>query len=203
MLSKYFQLSSKIDNSVKVYLDSQILIEDLKNEKTDAIKYLTNRVWNSIFQIGKSYRLVDEDIVELHSDCIMIFIDKLRNNKYNYQGFEPSSYVIEIAKKRIFYYVRNATKYFSEDIELHSEISELSDEIINDELKVLESLLDNLSDKCRKLIALKYFDNIKDKEVIAKNYTQYTTVDALKNHRSQCMKKLLSAAKQINFNFYE
>jgi hypothetical protein len=55
-----------------------------------------------------------------------------------------------------------------------------------------------LSDNCRQLIRLKYIDEWPDKTVIEQKMTQYTTVDALKNKRAQCMKKLTEMLHESN-----
>lgn len=59
------------------------------------------------------------------------------------------------------------------------------------ETELLEKLLSQLETNCQNLIRLKYLEERRDKEVIEEKRTQYTTVDALKNHRSKCLKKLV------------
>lgn len=195
-------MNSTSMGSCNQYKDTRTFIEDLKSEKTSAINCLSERTCTSIYQIGKKYKLVDEDIHELHSDCVMIFIQKIRAGKYEYYGYEPSTYVVEIAKRRVFHYNRKANHHNTEDLDRVSEVSDDSENGFLNQLELLEELLKKLSDNCHKLIRLKYLEEIKDKDIIRNNLTQYTTVDALKNHRSQCLKKLLALAKQSNFYNY-
>jgi len=172
------------------YPDTASLMAALEREEASAISCLSSRISGSVYQIGRNARLLNEDIEELHCDCIMIFIDKIRAGKYEYQGFEPATYVIEIARRRVYHYTRKSAK---EKSRVHDNIPEPSAETewdFLDQSEILSRNIAKLGENCRKLISLRYLDNLKDKEVIEKKLTQYSTVDALKNHRSQCMKKL-------------
>ncbi|MBL7827280.1 MAG: hypothetical protein JNJ57_11655 [Saprospiraceae bacterium] len=66
------------------------------------------------------------------------------------------------------------------------------------EVEFLEQLLFQLEPNCQKLIRLKYLEEMRDKEVIELQLTQYSTVDALKNHRSKCFKKLTELANDAS-----
>ena len=59
----------------------------------------------------------------------------------------------------------------------------------------LEKLLARLDPNCQNLIRLKYLEERRDKDVIEGNLTRYASVDALKNQRSKCMKKLVDIAQ--------
>jgi hypothetical protein len=63
-------------------------------------------------------------------------------------------------------------------------------------VEVLERLLSHLGENCQKLIRLKYLEGVRDKDAIEQQLTQYTTVDALKTHRAQCMKKLVEIGQK-------
>jgi DNA-directed RNA polymerase specialized sigma24 family protein len=145
----------------------------LKSENSSAIQYLYAKCNKQITQVAKSYKLSNEDTEELICDCMVLFIQKLQSNEYTYQGWDPISYVIEIAKFKSLNYYRRKNKHAT--VELEQKETELSNgELLN----------------CKKLIELKYLEELKDAEIIERKLTQYTTVDALKNHRSKCMKKL-------------
>jgi hypothetical protein len=64
-------------------------------------------------------------------------------------------------------------------------------------IEQLSALFKQIDENCQKLIQIHYLDGLKDKEVIEKSLTQYTTRDALKNHRAKCMKKLTALAKAL------
>lgn len=127
-------------------------------------------------------------------------MQKIKTGAYEFKGYHPSTFVIEIAKNRVQNFRRNALKHHSSDLD---NISEYADEpelgsLVETEL--LEKLLAQLEPNCQKLIRLKYLEERRDKEVIEEKLTQYTTVDALKNHRAKCMRKLVEIAAASTFN---
>lgn len=172
------------------YPDAGSLVAALKQEEADAIRCLSSRISGSVYRIAKNARLPDEDVEELHCDCIMIFIDKIRNGKYEYTGFDPATYAIEIARRRVFHYARKMARGKSSELDSIPEPAAESEWDILDQTEIMHRNLAKMGEKCRQLITLRYLDNLKDKEVIEQKMTSYTTVDALKNHRAKCMKKL-------------
>lgn len=145
----------------------------------------------SIFNIGKSHRLSDDDIEELICDCITICLQKIREEKYVFQGHSPATYVIEIAKNRARNFRRKALRHDTSDVEQIEYQTDEPDFRSLAQTELLEKLLSKLEPNCQNLIRLKYLEERRDKEVIEAKLTQYTTVDALKNHRSKCLKKLV------------
>lgn len=178
------------------YPDARALLAALAREEGEAVRCLSSKISGSVFQIGKSFRLVDDDIEELHCDCIMIFIDKIRTGKYEYTGNEPATYVIEVAKRRVYHYARKAGQSATNDLDPNFDRADEPEWDALEQVELLEKLLTRLNDNCQKLIRLKYLEEQKDKDVIEQKLTQYSTVDALKNHRAQCMKKLTELAAQ-------
>lgn len=177
------------------YPDARALLAALQGEEGEAIRCLSSKISGSVYQIGKNFRLVDDDIEELHCDCIMIFMDKIRAGKYEYAGNEPATYVVEIAKRRVYHYARKAGRNTTNDLDFDRADEPEWDTL--EQIELLQGLLARLNDNCQKLIRLKYLEEQKDKDVIEQKLTQYSTVDALKNHRAQCMKKLTELAAQF------
>lgn len=176
------------------YPNNAALFAGLEREESDAIRCLSSRVSGSVFKQGKRHRLTDDDIEELICDCITLCLQKIRAGKYVFQGYDPATFVIEIAKNKAFNFSRNAMKYSTDDVEYVQEHAEEPDFTGLAETELLEKLLIQLDDNCQNLIRLKYLEECRDKDLIEQKRTQYTTVDALKNNRSRCMKKLVEAA---------
>jgi len=179
------------------YPHAQALVAALQREEGAAIRCLSSKISGSIYQIGKSFRLMDDDIEELHCDCIMIFMDKIRTGKYEYTGNEPATYVIEIAKRRVYHYTRKASQSATNDLDPRFDRVDEPEWDTLEQLEMLQRLLAQLNENCQKLIRIKYLEERKDKDVIELKLTQYSTVNALKNHRALCMKKLVELAAQF------
>lgn len=184
-------LDRKTNAACAPYADHEALFAGLEREDADAIRCLSARVSGSIFKLGKASRLTADDIEELICDCITICLQKIRAGKYTFQGFSPATYVIEIAKNRVRNFRRSAVRNDTTDLENIGDQAEEPDFGGLAETELLEKLLSTLELNCQNLIRLKYLEERRDKDVIEEKLTQYTTVDALKNRRSKCMKKLV------------
>jgi len=194
-------LDRKTNRSCDKYPNDGSLFEGLRYEEADAIRCLSARVSGSIFNIGKSHHLPDDDIEELICDCITICIQKIRGGTYTFKGYNPATFVIEIAKNRARNFRRNSMKHETFGFESIGEQADEADFGSLAETELLEKLLSKLETNCQNLIRLKYLEERRDKEVIEEKLTQYTTVDALKNHRSKCLKKLVEiGAADSRFN---
>ncbi len=173
------------------YPDPGVLYAGLERAESGAIQCLSIKVSGAIFNIGKGYRLTDDDIEELICDCITICLQKINQGKYTFQGYSPATYVIEIAKNRARNFRRSALRHDTTDLENIGEQAEEPEFGSLAETALLEKMLAQIDTNCQNLIRLKYLEERRDKAVIEEKLTQYTTVDALKNHRAKCMKKLV------------
>ncbi len=173
-----------------VYADAASLFDGLVREKSDAIRCVYARTSGTIARLGKNYGLEDADIEELIGDCIALLLVKIRSGQYVFQGYDPASFAVEIAKNKVRHFKKRVTTDLSE----LEQVVEEPDYATQESVELLEKLLMQLPENCRNLIRLKYLDEIKDKDIIEQQLTQYRTVDALKNHRAQCMKKLVALA---------
>jgi len=187
------------------YPDHERLLAGLQREEPAAIRCLSAKIGGSVYKIGKGFHLSDEDIEELQCDCIILFIRKIRTGAYVYQGYDPASYVVEIAKRHVRYVARKVQRHATQDLDTVPETAEEEADFAGclERIEWLNALLGKIDDNCRRLLQLKYLEERRDKEVIEQKLTQYSTVDALKNHRSRCMKKLVDLAQTLKPGFAE
>lgn len=180
------------------YPDPESLFGGLVLEAPGAIRCLSSKIAGSIYKIGRMNQLSDDDIEELLCDCITLLIEKIRAGKYQFQGYAPASYAIEIAKNKARNFRRHNNRHISNELAPMDDLADTFENHLSslEQTELLEKLLQQIGEKCRNLIRLKYLDEIKDKDAIAQQLTPYTTVDALKNHRAKCMKKLVELAQR-------
>lgn len=182
-------------NKTRQYPDASALFEGLKREESLAIRHLYARIAGSVAKIAAPYGLLPEDIEEVIGDCIALLLVKIRNGQYVFQGYNPATFAIEIAKNKVRHFKKSKTSTLDGLLDIAVE-----EDFTNAEsVLLIEKLLSQLPENCRKLITLKYLDEKRDKEVIAEQLTQYSTVDALKNHRAQCMKKLVALSTATSY----
>lgn len=192
-----FFLNRSAGKACMAFPDHESLIGGLRLENPGAVQCLSSKIAGNVYKIGKGFNLLDEDIEELQCDCILIFMDKLKKGQFEYQGYSPAAFVIEIARKRVRFVARQSQKRATQDLDKEYDPIEEEPSFPGSQLRVeqLSALFKQIGENCQKLIQIHYLDELKDKEVIEKSLTQYTTVDALKNHRAKCMKKLVELAK--------
>jgi RNA polymerase sigma factor (sigma-70 family) len=174
------------------YPDAASLFQGLEAEESAAIGFLYTKIAPAVSQLGLQYNLSEEDIEELAGDCIALLIQKIRNKEYVFQGYSPVTYTVEIAKNKAKTFHKKKQRFHFLPLEAIPDQPEETPDDPTDwqQTRTMENLLARLSENCRQLIRLKYLDEWPDKTVIEQKMTQYTTVDALKNKRAQCMKKL-------------
>jgi len=163
-----------------------VLFEGLQREESAAIRNLYKRMESHAYKMGHHHGLSGEDIEELIGDCVALVLLKIRTGQYVFQGYDPVTFAIEIAKNKVRHFKTKPTVSLGEAADQTTE----PDLASREDAILLERLLLQLPDNCQKLIRLKYLEGIKDKDTIELKLTQYTTVDALKNQRARCMKKL-------------
>lgn len=175
------------------FKDPEGLISALAAEVPEAILFMDAQAKNHINQIALSYQLSKEDIEELRMDCLVIFIQKIKKGEYVYQGFEPLTYLLNIAKLQVRNYCRKKQRHEVDSIDDFDFEVEYED-TISEESEQVELLLTKLGEPCANIIRLKYLEGLKDAEVIGKQLASYSSIDSLKNQRARCMKKLIEIA---------
>lgn len=196
-----FFLSKDNRGTCAQYAEPSAFFSALKQESSNAIQCLLFKVSRLVRRIGKEHHLSESDIEELICDCVTIYIQKIKTGQYTFQGYDPATYCIEVAKNRAKNYQKRSIKHSVVELLESWEEPEGDPELGSlEQVEMLEKTLSKLSPNCQNLIRLKYLEEMRDKDVIASKLTQYNTVDALKNHRAQCMKKLAAIAANMSSN---
>lgn len=175
--------------------DHALFVENLSREEPEAIRFLSERILAFVASLARQFGLSKQDEEELHTDVLVIFIQNIRNGNYHYEGSDPVSYAVGIAKRRVFHYSKRRLRTE------HATQGLLEEELVDpgwagaERTRLIAEILQSLDEACRKLIRLKYLEGWSDKEAVAERLTPYTTINALKVHRSMCMKKLSLLAK--------
>ncbi|MEP7197343.1 MAG: hypothetical protein ABI851_12555 [Saprospiraceae bacterium] len=180
------------------YTDQETFFSALKKEEPSAIKCLTFKISTKIFQIGIGQGLNEEDIEELICDSITTFLQKIKDEKYIFKGFDPATFVIEIAKNKSNNLRRKSIRHQTTSIQEAENNITYEDYSSHDAIEILEKILNKLDSSCQNLIRLKYLEEYKDNFIIENKLTQYTTIDSLKNNRAKCFKKLIELNAIVN-----
>lgn len=171
--------------------------ESLKELKPKAIKSLSDRLNISVYKLSGICFLTREDIQEFINDIILVTIQKIKSGQFEFQNYSPLSYSMEVARKLLSNRLRiKRMETVPLDTLEHSTSPNVDQYYLDKETQIkLGLLLKKMGANCEHLIRLKYYDELKDEEIIRKRMTDYQTVDSLKVKRSQCLGKLKTIVK--------
>lgn len=176
----------------------KVLFELLRKADVAAIQELAVKVLPEVQHKVKQYGLAQEDVQEVLNDSILVTLKAIRNGQFEFKDYHPATYTKGVARKLI----ANRARSKKTPLELQEAMGGQSDatpesDIISKERRaIVRELLSRLGENCRKVLLLKYFEHLKDKEVVSGKLTPYSTVASLKSKRGQCLKKLAGMAQR-------
>ncbi|MEY3240291.1 MAG: hypothetical protein RIR11_1729 [Bacteroidota bacterium] len=180
------------------YESNEQLFVGLQKLETAAIVLLQTKALATVQQLVKGYGLSSVEAEDILNRSTVIFLQKIEDGSYLFQGHAPSTYLIEIAKRLALM----ATRTQKKSAEPLDNYEHLHDETWETEQKQREAaemtrqLLTQLGEPCQQVVRLHHIDGYSDEEVIQGKMTRYTTADSLKMKRSDCMKKLIQLGAQ-------
>ena len=178
--------------------NKRILFDNLKKQEADAIRHLGQRVGAFLPTLSGYARLPLEDREELVSDAVIVTVGNIGKGKFTFEDTDPVTYAIAVAKNLLFNRLRKK-KLDTVSIENVTHLPGFDPEA-NDQKKeqqlIIGAMLDKLEDPCRQLIRWRYYDNLKDEEIMERKLSHFTTLNSLKSQRCKCLKKLSDMARE-------
>jgi DNA-directed RNA polymerase specialized sigma24 family protein len=169
-----------------------VLYQDLKNHKSKAILFLKRRTAALLREKYDSRAVPPEDMEELVNDAVLICLQNIREGACVFQGCSPVAYAVAIGRRLLANFFRKHRGEFLalEGVVIADQHDPLQHYIRMEQGNLLEEYLSRLGATGASVIRLFYFEGFRDDEVVQLQLTPYTTVWALKNKRSQYLKKL-------------
>jgi DNA-directed RNA polymerase specialized sigma24 family protein len=170
----------------------------LKNLDEKAILCVQLKALNVVRKLTRQFKLPQESVDDILNQSSLIFLRKITEGSYQFQGHAPVTYFIEIARRVAMMATRSQNKTL-ESLENHQNLADL--DIAKDQgrleaTELVRQLLTQLGSPCAEVIRLHHIDGYSDEEVVSQKMTPYSTVNSLKMKRSDCMKKLIHLAQQ-------
>ncbi|MEQ8702710.1 MAG: sigma-70 family RNA polymerase sigma factor [Phaeodactylibacter sp.] len=177
---------------------SSILFEQLRRADVAAIQELAAKVLPEVQHKVKKFGLAKEDVQEILNDSILITLKAIRQGRFELQDYHPAAYTKSVARNLIANRVRSkkTALELQETMGGQSDTDPESDIISKERRAIVRELLSRLGENCRRVLLLKYFERLKDKDIVTGNLTPYSTVNSLKSKRGQCLKKLAEMAQK-------
>lgn len=196
---------SKLQRAEKDLLaDKKGFYEALGRAEPAAIRALASKISYDVRKSAKRAKLTAEDTEELLSDAVFITITNIQKQTFQFADFSPAAYANGVVRKLIANRLR-IKKLEQEAFDDEAHLSEFDPEsyLNRKELEsIMGKLLGSLGENCQQLLRLKYFDNLRDKEVVEQELTLYTSTTSLKSKRNQCLNKLIEKAKEAGLLQY-
>jgi len=192
-----FSISKLLKAEKDLLADKKGFYKALGRAEPVAIRALAGKLAYDVRQATQHAGLTAEDAEELLNDAVVITITNIQNQAFQFADFSPAAYANGVVKKLIANRLRTK-KPRQEALEDNFFASDFDPEVYlsNKELEsIMGKLLSSLGENCQQLLRLKYFDNLRDKEVVEQKLAPYTTTTSLKSKRSQCLNKLIEIAK--------
>jgi len=173
--------------------DSAHLMECLRQGHSQAILFIQNKATGFVLKVLNQFRLPQHLLHEVLNEASIIFIKKLREPDFSLHSAQPLTYFIEVIKKVVSNETRKRQIGQHDLLENQYDLNDTSVEEYHarkDNIELLNSLLSGAGAPCEQVIRLKYIDGYSDEEAIREGVTAYSTVESLRQKRSDCMKKL-------------
>lgn len=153
---------------------------------------------NSTRKFARQYRLPDSEVDDIINQSTLIFLRKIKEGSYVFQGTSPTTYLIEVIRRVAMTASRKVLQP-TEPIENQHHLVSPDQEYNQKRMEASElvaGLLQQLGEPCEQVIRVYHIEGYSDDDAIQLGLTRYTTVDSLKMKRSDCMKKLILLAQQ-------
>lgn len=177
---------------------SEALFRGLERQDRQAILCLQLQSRPTIRKLIRNAGAPPDILDDVLNRSTLVFLQKIEQGGYEFKGFAPSTYFIEIAKRMILMALRSKNTAV-EPLDTLTNVPDSDMEALReseDSAELLRQFLDKLGSPCRELVRLHHIDGYSDEEVIRMGLTAYKTTDSLKMMRSNCMKKLIQIARE-------
>lgn len=161
-------------------------LELLKSGDSRAIEKMYQTYRKPFFVFGSKYGLEQDDLLDVYQDTIVAFIENARKGHLNNLRSEIKTYLFSIGKYLIYKKLKENQTHLMEDLPVGFEWEEIE---TNDEvLLMVEHGLEQLGEKCYKILKLFYYEEKKLDEIL--EILPYENKDVLKSQKSRCLKQL-------------
>lgn len=185
-------------NPCRQFGDNERLFEALKNLDNAAILCVQAKALPMARKFTSDHGLPSDTAEEVVNESTLIFLRKIEDGSYQFQGHAPSTYLVEIIRRVALMKTRSRKKPH-ETIDNHHDLHDQDMEAAQrrqESAELVRQFLGQMGDPCETVIRLHHIDGYTDDEVVRQGWTRYTTTDSLKTKRSDCMKKLIQIAQK-------
>lgn len=178
-------------------------IKQIKEDENKALKLLYKTFRDDIIQwLGKNYGLEYEVSTDIFQYAVVLFYDKVIQNKVSEEGGKVKTYLYGICKNKALTHIRSKKKE-NKFIQSFSDIYQDSLKNKGEELEkqleqtnLIDNVLTKIGNPCKNILVLFYYKNMDLTEIT--NILGYKNTNTTKNQKYKCIKRLQSMIFDIN-----
>ncbi len=186
-------------NEKNHFSDSELIDEICGNKRLEeAIQqlYQEHALIARSFIMGKG--ATEHDADDIFQETVISFIDSVQKGKFRRES-GIRTFLISISKNLWYNEIRRRQRagnrerlYEMERLQDEPDIPELAGD--QEVKKILNQMLNELGDSCKKILELFYFDNLSMKEIVS--HLHYENEQVVRNKKYKCLQKLTDRMKQ-------
>ncbi|MCF8245212.1 MAG: sigma-70 family RNA polymerase sigma factor [Saprospiraceae bacterium] len=168
------------------------MYHQLRGHDPKAVRLLCEGIKRHL-QLGKYGKATSaEDQEELVNDTAVFVLRKIGDGTFSFIGVSPLSYAKTVADNLLRNFCRRKRQHWQAletvTLPIQPEVEAYFTQI---ELKnQVENALSKLSEASQLVIRLKYFEDLKDEEIVRDGLSPHRTTDSLKSARCRSLKRL-------------
>jgi len=189
-------------SNAKVYSDGELIAAISRGEQLNsAILFIYQRYATTISSFIIAKGGTAQDAEDAFQETVVTFIDLIKHNKYRGEA-SLKTFLVAIARNLWLNELKKRERSDKRAVifEEGRSMSELdvSEHMADREAKQqLRQVLDKLSEPCRKILTLFYYDNLSMKDMLI--HLPYENEQVVRNKKYKCLQQLTDLIKQNPF----
>jgi len=165
------------------------LMEGIRHSRRETLEYMYNEYYPMVYKMVITNQGNKEDARDLFQEGMLVVIEKAQSPDF-YLSSKMGTFLYSVCR-RLWLNKINRQKNREN---LHAEVPDIEIELprINDEQSEEEQLVTHLfrrlSESCREILRMRFFEKLKDKEIARQ--MSLSGADYVKTQRHRCMKQL-------------
>jgi RNA polymerase sigma factor (sigma-70 family) len=172
------------------------IVEAVKSGKNDwVLNNLYREILPRIKKLITSNSGTEDDAKDIFQDAVLVFYNQVKQNKFD-ESKEIAGFIYSVARNLWINKVKRDNRMINiKDLEAAQEpcMNVLDDLITEEKAKVIEEVLDQIGENCKKLLKYSIYDKLSQKEIAQK--MGYTNEAIVKTYNYRCKQKLISLVK--------
>ncbi len=174
-------------------MDDTLIIARIKSGDSEELsKVYTEYRREFCLWLIKNYGSTMDNAEEVFQETIIAFFENVKNGRLSELSSSLKTYIFSIGKNKYLSLARKSGRSVSAEghLELVTDNSDELEEVKfkDEQLNMVEASLKKLSDHCRKLLNLYYYQKLSMEDIMEK--LDYKNANTAKNQKYKCMQQL-------------